>query len=34
MKVKDWLYNLAENHYVDIIENEVVILPIVEDEDV
>lgn len=33
MRVKDWLLDLAENYYVDIVENEVVILPIREDED-
>lgn len=33
MKVKDWLYELAHTHYVDVIENEVLILPIKEDED-
>lgn len=33
MRVKDWLYDLTENHYVDIIENEVVILPIREDDE-
>ena len=34
MRVRDWLLDLAEHNYVDIIENEVVILPIKEDEDV
>ncbi len=33
MKVKDWLIDLAENNRWDIIEGEVVILPIKEDED-
>lgn len=31
--MKDWLMDLAENHYWDILDNgEVVILPIKEDE--
>ena len=34
LKVRDWLLDLAEHNYVDIIEDEVVILPIKEDEDV
>ncbi len=33
LKVKDWLLDLAEHNYVDIIEDEVVILPIKEDID-
>ena len=33
MKVRDWLIELAENNYWDIIDGEVVILPIVQDED-
>lgn len=33
MKVKEWLYDLAENHYVDMVDDEVVILPIMDDED-
>ena len=33
MKVKDWLYDLAENYYVDMVNDEVVILPIMDDED-
>lgn len=32
MRVKDWLLDLMENHYVDIIEDEVCILPIKEDD--
>jgi len=33
MRVKDWLYDLAYNHYYDILENgEVVILPIKEED--
>ena len=34
MRVKDWLIDLAENNYWDIVDGEVVILPIKEDEDV
>ena len=33
MRVKDWLLDLSENHYWDMVEGEVVILPIREDED-
>ena len=33
MKVKEWLIDLAENHYWDLVDGEVVILPIKEDED-
>ena len=33
MKVKDWLMDLAENHYWDILDGEVVILPIMEDDE-
>ena len=32
MRVKEWLLDLAENNYVDLIEGEVVILPIKEDD--
>lgn len=32
MRVKEWLFDLAENNYVDLIEGEVVILPIKEDD--
>jgi hypothetical protein len=33
MRVKDWLMDLAENHYWDMLDNgEVVILPIKENE--
>lgn len=31
MKVRDWLIDLAENNYWDIVDGEVVILPIKED---
>lgn len=33
MRVKDWLMDLAENHYWDLVDGEVVILPIKENED-
>ena len=33
MKIKDWLIDLADNNRVDIIDGEVVILPIKEDEE-
>ena len=33
MKVKDWLLDLCENNYVDIIDGEVCILPIKEEEE-
>lgn len=33
MKIKDWLLDLVENNRVDIIDGEVVILPIKEDEE-
>ena len=34
MRVRDWLLDLAENHYVDLDEfGEIVILPIKEDND-
>ena len=32
MRIKDWLLDLAMHNYVDVIEDEVVILPIKEDE--
>ena len=32
MKLRDWLIDLAENHYWDIIDNEICILPIKDDE--
>ena len=32
MKVSEWLIDLAENHKWDIVEGEVVILPIEEDD--
>lgn len=32
MKVRDWLIDLAENNYCDIVDGEVVILPIKEEE--
>jgi len=31
MKMKDWLYDLSENFYVDLEDGEIVILPIEED---
>lgn len=33
MKLRDWLIDLAENHYWDIVDGEVCILPIKEDTD-
>ena len=33
ISVRDWLIDLAENNYWDIVDGEVVILPIREDED-
>lgn len=33
MKIKDWLIDLADNNRIDIIDGEVVILPIKEDEE-
>jgi hypothetical protein len=32
MRISEWLIDLAENNYWDIIDGEVVILPIKEDE--
>lgn len=32
MRMRDWLLDLAENHYWDIVDGEVVILPIKEDD--
>lgn len=32
MRIKDWLLDLCENNYVDVIEDEIVILPIKEDD--
>lgn len=32
MRVKEWLMDLAENHYVDIINDEICILSIMEDD--
>ena len=32
MRMKDWLTDLAENYYWDIVDGEVVILPIKEDD--
>ena len=32
MNIRDWLLDLAENNYWDIVDGEVVILPIKEDE--
>ena len=34
MKIRDWLIDLAKNNYLDIVDGEVVILPIKEGEDV
>lgn len=33
MRLKDWLLDLQENHYVELIDGEVCILPIMEDEE-
>ena len=33
MRVRDWLIDLANNYYWDLVDGEVVILPIKEDED-
>lgn len=33
MKLRDWLLDLAENNYIDIIDGEVCILPIKENPD-
>lgn len=33
MRIKDWLLDLAMHNYVGIIDDEVCILPIMEDED-
>ena len=33
MKIRDWLIDLAENNRWDIVDGEVVILPIKEDND-
>ena len=33
MKVRDWLIDIANNHYWDIVDGEVVILPIKEEEE-
>lgn len=33
MKKNDWLIDLSKNWYVDMIENEVVILPIKEEDE-
>lgn len=33
MRIKDWLIDLAENHYVALDDGEIVILPINEDGD-
>ena len=32
MQLREWLLDLAENHYWDLIDGEVVILPIKEDD--
>lgn len=33
MRIRDWLLDIANNHYWDIIDGEVCILPIKEDEE-
>lgn len=33
MRVKDWLLDLMENNYVEFVDGEICILPIIEDED-
>lgn len=33
MRIKDWLMDLAENHYWEMVDDEVVILPIKEDDE-
>lgn len=33
MRVKDWLLDLMENNYVEMIDGEICILPIKEDEE-
>ena len=33
MRIKDWLMDLAENNYLDIVDGEICILPIKESED-
>ena len=33
MKISEWLYDLASNHYATIDDGEIVILPIIEDDD-
>ena len=33
MRIKDWLLDLASHNYVEMIDGEVCILPIMEDED-
>lgn len=32
MRVKDWLMDLCENNYVDIVDGEICILPIKEED--
>jgi hypothetical protein len=32
MRVKDWLMDLADNYYWDLVDDEVMILPIKEDD--
>lgn len=32
MRIREWLIDLAENHYWDLVDGEVVILPIKEEE--
>jgi len=33
MRISEWLIDLAEHHYWDLVDGEVVILPIKEDEE-
>ena len=33
IRLSDWLIDLAENNYVELIDGEIAILPIKEDED-
>lgn len=33
MRVRDWLLDLAEHHYWDLVDGEVVILPIEEEDE-
>ena len=33
MRVEDWLLDISENYYWDILDDEVCILPIIEEDD-